>query len=254
MNIVEAFSTWVPDLPEDDFGPAWTHWAKPVLFASINGEVPMGFLKDEDLPALLAALKAPAAKCAVVVDLPGTQSISVGVELAEQGYRPVPLFNGSPGRDELISTSELISALRSAAARMQNFSIPADAPPVFLLDSRRMSKAVTPAPGKFDNRWFTFPQDFPSANLLRARGISTVLLIQEAIGQPAEDLSHVLKRWQDAGMEILGTTPDAGRTEPLKVNRPRRFRSLAYGLLALIGLFPNSAGGFGGIIPHPSSG
>ena len=42
------------------------------------------------------------------------------------------------------------------------------APPAFLLDSDRM-KAPAPDPGRFDNRWLVFPQDFPSAAFLRSR-------------------------------------------------------------------------------------
>lgn len=254
MNLFEAFSTWVPDISDDEFGPAWTQWAKPVLFAAIGGELPQEFLKDEELPLLLSALRVMSTKYAVVVDLPGPRAVSLGIELSELGLRPVPLFNGSPGKDELVSTADLISALRAGATRLKNVSLAPDAAPVFLLDSRRMSKDVAPAPGRFDNRWFTFPQDFPSANLLRARRISSVVVIQEKIGQPGEDLSHVLKRWQDAGIEIRCITPESSQTELLPVIRPPRFRSLWYGLLALMGLFPNSAGGFGGIIPHPSSG
>ena len=176
------------------------------------------------------------------------------MELSAMGLRPVPLFNGSPGRDELVSTNDLISALQAGASRLSSASLTADAAPAFLLDSRRMAKDVVPAPGRFDNRWFTFPQDFPSANLLRARGIDAVVVIQEKTGQPAEDLSHVLRRWQEAGIEVRCMTPESTQAEPLQVNRPRRFRSLWYGLLALMGLFPNSAGGFGGIIPQPASG
>lgn len=254
MSRDEVFSAWVPNLPEDEFGPAWTQWAKPVLFAAINEETPAGSLPIEDLPFLRSVLHADQKKYAVVIDLPGTRSISLGVLLAAEGFRPVPLFNGCPGKDELVNTSALISALRGTAARLLELPLPPGAPPVFLLDSRRMSKDTPPAPGRFDNRWFTFPQDFPSGNLMLARGINAVLLVQGNPGQPSEDLSHVLRRWQDAGVEIQSMTPESAQTESLNVNRPRRFRSLWYSLLALMGLFPNSAGGFGGIIPHPSSG
>jgi hypothetical protein len=254
MNSAEAFAAWVPDLPDDEFGPAWTHWAKPVLFATTDDGLSPTSIRNDELQQLQLAFRAIPTKFAVVVDLPGARAVSAAVQLSDMGLRPVPLFNGGSGLEELVNTGELISALRTAAERLQHMSIGSDAAPVFLLDSRRMSKDVTPAPGRFDNRWFTFPQDFPSANLLRARGISSVVLVQEKIGQPAEDLAHVLKRWQDAGIEIRCATPESAHIESLDVTRPRRFRSLWYGLLALMGLFPNSAGGFGGIIPHPSSG
>ncbi len=90
-----------------------------------------------------------------------------------------------------------------------------------------MAREVSPSPGKFDNRWFTFPQDFPSANLLRARGISAALVIQEKAGQPAEDLSHVLRRWQDAGIEIYQAVPES--TSPNALMLPGRLDSGASG-------------------------
>jgi len=166
----------------------------------------------------------------------------------------VPLFNGSPGREELIATTEMIEALRTGAMWLQTQTFSGTSAPAFLLDSRRMSKEVVLQPGKFDNRWLTFPQDFPSANLLRARGVTQVIVIQEKPGQPADDLAHVLRRWQDAGIAISCATPESVAAESIEVKQPARFRRLWYGVLALMGLMSNSAGGFGGIIPHPSAG
>lgn len=254
MNRADALAAWVPDLPDDEFGPAWTQWAKPVLFASISEATPPIPLTDEEMLGVESDIRSRGASVAVVVDLPGARAVRIGLSCARLGMRPVPLFNGSPGREELIATGELIEALRGGAIRLQGQVFSDKAAPAFLLDSRRMSKNVTLQPGKFDNRWLTFPQDFPSANLLRARGITQVIVIQEKPGQPADDLAHVLRRWQDAGIAILCTTPESTVIEPIEVKQPARFRRLWYGVLALMGLMSNSAGGFGGVIPHPSSG
>ena len=54
----------------------------------------------------------------------------------------------------------------------------------------------------FDNRWKTFPQDYPSARLLRERGIHKAIVVQEKVGEAREDLKYVLLRWQEAGIEI----------------------------------------------------
>lgn len=254
MNREEVYTAWVPDLMDDGFGPPWTQWAKPVLFAAVSVLDPVGVLSPDDRPQLFSSLRSLPGSVAIVVDLPGAGSVRMGIALAAEGFRPIPLFNGCPGKDELINTGELITSIRASAGMLNALKLPETALPAFLLDSRRMAKDVTPMPGKFDNRWFTFPQDFPSANLMRARGITTVVVIQEKSGQPAEDLGHVLRRWQDAGIEILQSTPDSNQPERIDITKPPRFRSLWYGLLALVGLIPNSAGGFGGIIPHPSAG
>lgn len=254
MNRTDAFAAWVPDLPDDEFGPAWTQWAKPVLFASISEATPPIAVQDEELSGLESDIRSRGNSVAIVVDLPGPRAVRIGLACARMGLRPVPLFNGSSGREELIATGELIETLRAGASQIQLLSLSNNAAPVFLLDSRRMSQELKPEPGKFDNRWLTFPQDFPSANLLRARGVSMVIVMQQKVGQPADDLAHVLRRWQEAGISIQSATPESTAIELIEVKRPARFRRLWYGVLALMGLMSNSAGGFGGVIPHPSSG
>jgi hypothetical protein len=105
----------------------------------------------------------------------------------------------------------------------------------------------------FDNRWVVLPQDFPSGTFLKANGIDRVLLLHDRDGQPREDLAHVLLRWQEAGVAIAAARPGGAAAE-LRVARPSRFRAAWYALLVTFGLRPNSAGGFGSIIPMPSPG
>jgi hypothetical protein len=183
--------------------------------------------------------------------------------LAEAGFRPVPLFNGARGPASLniggtavIDNDAILVWLLRGVETLQRCQLPDDAPPAFLLDSRRQPPAFNASPGRFDNRWMVFPQDFPSASFLRSQGISRVLLIQTDIErQPPEDLAHVLRRWQEAGLELsVATLETAARPQPLQVHRPSRFRSLWYVALAVLGLRRNSAGGFGSIVPQPSSG
>ena len=138
----------------------------------------------------------------VVVDLPGVESVRTGIVLASRGYRPVPLFNTTHGPSAVIEIAPIVLELGRGARQLQTISIAANAPAAFLLDANRMQPPVPPSPGKFDNRWVVFPQDFPSATLLRARGVAEVLLIR-AGATVAEDLSHVLLRWQQGGLRIL---------------------------------------------------
>ncbi len=117
-----------------------------------------------------------------------------------------------------------------------------------------MTPAVPPKPGAFDNRWVVFPQDFPSATYLRARGITEVLLLHEG-REAAEDLAHVLRRWQENGLRMQSAAPlERGRISDLVVKRPSGFRRAWYRVIAAAGLRRNNAGGFGGVIPMPSSG
>jgi hypothetical protein len=185
-----------------------------------------------------------------------------GLKRASLGYRPVPLFNGARGPRPLLNLAAaivdnepIVAWLTLGAELLVQPGLPDEAPPAFLLDARRKPEALAPAPGRFDNRWIVFPQDFPSANFLRAHGIQQALLLQSEPERPPQaDLAHVLRRWQEAGMSLfVGRPDDPNPPRPLQVARPSRFRWLWYGALAAAGLRRNSAGGFGSIVPQPSS-
>ncbi len=97
-----------------------------------------------------------------------------------------------------------------------------------------------------------FPQDFPSARFLVERKIKRVTLVQAEKTQPSEDLSHVLLRWQEAGIEILAkTNGDVGAPSGITVSRPSRFKESWY--RALAGLRRSSVGAFGSFIPETSA-
>ena len=79
-------------------------------------------------------------------------------------------------------------------------------------------------------------------------------MVLVANGGVQEDLAHVLRRWQEAGLVLRRWVPETGTLMALEVPRPRWFRSLWWRMLVGIGLRPNATGGFGSTIPHPSSG
>jgi hypothetical protein len=250
MNPSQLFEVWAPP------SVVWSRWAKPVLFAESGSIGPSPPSEGSIVPPLNLR---PDPKCAVILDLPSATSVKVGLALAEAGFRPVPLFNGNRGpqvlSSALVDNDAILASLLQGAVELERLQLPFDAPPVFLLDSRRRP-LVSLTPGRFDNRWIVFPQDFPSANFLKSQGIVQALLIQEdPNAQPQEDLAHVLKRWQEAGLPVsIANVESANHPRALEIQRPSHFRSLWYAALALVGLRRNSAGGFGSVIPQPSSG
>jgi hypothetical protein len=127
------------------------------------------------------------------------------------------------------------------------------APPAFLLDSRRRGIGAVCRPGDFDNRSISLPTDFPSANFMLASRVRDAIVLQEQEGTPQQDLSHTLRRWQEAGIRIMTSMPGASPQQVI-VPRPPRFRHMWYGLLARMGLRQNPLGGFGGFLPVPSAG
>jgi len=251
MTGSELFELWAPA------ESVWSRWAKPVLFVDevvlFKNPPPPGELPGGAPLAIPELLFNTGSSTAVVVDLPGEQSVLAGLALARLGHRPVPLFNGAGHPAALVDTALIFRALKEGTTELARAALLPDSPPAFLLDSLRLQDDSLAKPGKYDNRWLVFPQDFPSASFLLSRQIRRVLLVHEKT-QPQDDLAHVLLRWQEAGIEIVDAYPTtSGFARPLEVKRPSRFRTLAYRALSLLGLRRNSAGGFGAIVPQPSS-
>ena len=239
-----VYKIWTPD------NSLWSEWAKPVLFASASAK---------DIPVESASMDLPQVSWLtkrnyhnmVIVDLPGKSGIEEGLGLAALGYQPVPLYNGVANPDNtpmLVDVREIVAALFSGANILRNLPILDSAPPTFLLDSNRMG-ALVKAPGYFDNRWCIFPQDMPSADFLLARRIQEVIVRSDRI---RDDLAHILCRYQEKNIKI--SICESSEIYGIIVPKPSRFKSLFYRCAVILGLTRNSTGGFGGIVPTPSSG
>jgi hypothetical protein len=253
MKPSELYKLWAP---EDSI---WSNWAKPVLFAdkSFAGGEPPQTMQWQS--SNVAWAPAPESGTAIVLDLPGADAVWYGMALSQRGYRPVPLYNGvrgpALGGFELVQVDAIVFALHEVEETLAKLQFATNAPPVFLLDEDRFAGGSFADPGRFDNRWWVFPQDFPSANYLLSHGIRSVVLGQNRAVGPQRDLAHVLLRWQEAGIQILTcAVGDQAQPTPIQVERPDRFRALWYQALVLAGLRRNSAGGFGAVVPEPSSG
>jgi hypothetical protein len=232
----------------------WSGWIKPVLFAHMSEQY-------ENIDPLELKNSLPDVSwapdkeqnIALIIDLPGGESLRLAIALALKGYQPIPLYNCAPDSRGLIETREVMRMLLAGYKILEQLPPSVGAPPVFILDSHRLQGYASP--GRYDNRWVVLPQDFPSSNMLLGHNIKNVLVVQDGVYQPAEDLRHVLKRWQNAGVNIMVTAIDqpANMTN-IEITTPSNFRSLIYRALVLFGLRRNSAGGFGALVPQPSSG
>jgi hypothetical protein len=249
MNNIETFKIWSPD------NALWTGWAKPVLFAN---EISNNFLAD-------FTLKIPEVRwlsnfrqnTALIVDLPEEKGIEESLALAGIGYRPVPLYNGVYEKKAslmAVDVRTLVRALFAGAEALAAMNIRNDAPPVFMLDSRRMSGFKTP--GTYDNRWCVFPQDMPSASFLLKQKINNVIVRtdDEVYGSTIQnDLSHILCRYQEAGIKIYHVDKN-DEVKSVTVKKPSQFKSLFYRFKVISGLSRNAAGGFGSSIAEAGSG
>ncbi|MBI5500319.1 MAG: hypothetical protein HY907_08755 [Deltaproteobacteria bacterium] len=241
-----VYEAWAP--PD----ARWSAWAKPTLFASVqDGEAAEAPALLPPAPYDVSSLPDPASDLALVVDLPGVDSVRAGLALAARGYRAVPLFNASDGPNAVLDTARIRLALVGAVGRLESLRLPPDAPPVFLLDAERCEPRHMPEPGMFDNRWVVLPQDFPSASALLARGVRRAIVVQKPLDMLRADLGHVLRRWQEGGIAIFWVEPSISVVTPVDVPKPSRFRGLWYRLSLIAGLRRNASGGFGSPIPVP---
>jgi hypothetical protein len=239
----DAFAVWAPD------GVLWSDWAKPAPFAHAGGILVNDAIDESVLPRLPLGLDS---RAAVIVDLAGADAVWAGLALADHGFRPVPLFNGTDGPSPVVDVAPLVEALGRGAERLRMRQLSPEAAPAFLLDSRRRSG--TPRPGMYDNRWVVLPQDFPSGTLLASRGIRDATVLQHGSPLIPEDLAHVLRRWQEQGIRLHAADIDSGRQSEITVAKPSWFRLAWYAVIAVMGLRRSNVGGFGSRVPEQTSG
>ena len=246
VSLEHAFERWV------HAGGPYGLWAKPVLFApppstSLAPQAPL------DWPKVDVTSLAPFERTAFVLDVPGTQALTFAMALAAKGVAPVPLFNGVFGNGvPILNVRPLAQGLLDLVDALDGMSFPDRPSPAFLLDADRMSGSALP--GRFDNRWLTFPQDFPSVRFLVDQGITRVVVVSLR-AEIRDDLAHVLVRWQKGGLGIHVVNEKLTNAPALlSVKAPSGFRRTWYRALAKLGLRENTSGGFGGHVPEASSG
>ena len=89
----------------------------------------------------------------------------------------------------------------------------------------------------------------PSSDFIKKHGIKRVVVRSEYIN---DDLSHVLLRYQNNGIDIYIVREINSEPQKLKIRKPTRFKSLSYRFKVMFGLKRNSTGGFGSYILEPS--
>ena len=250
MSLEDArriFGIWAPE------SCRWSAWAKPVLFTYAFSTEALGS-SGLEIPASgvdLGRVPPAGSGTALIVDLPGIQGVAYGLALAGRGYQPVPLYNVTtgPGQD-VIDVFPLMAALREGAALLESTRLPDDAPPAFLIDSRRLEG--TPAPTMYDNRWMVFPQDFPSGRALATANIARVVVVRGADAL-RPDLRAVLRLWKREGID--SATLDSLTGELKELTYDLSILAVLADHLANLwnGLRQNSAGGFGGTVPDPQA-
>lgn len=243
LTRTELHGLWAPDIS------VWSPWVKPVPFAFWPRP-----LKSE--PASLRAeihatpFPAPHSGHALIIDLPGGESVFCGALLATRGYRPVPIFASCPDNTAIrglhrcaVDAEAVITALAICAPNLAACQLLADATPAFLIDSTRHAPDFCPGEGDFDNRSAVYPADFPSAAMLRRHGISQITVVRDST-LFGSDLGYALDAWRRDGLTVqaIGLSDQS-----LPINwPPANFLSaLFYRLQLALRLKPNTSGGYG---------
>lgn len=212
MIVKDIYKIWAP------FGKKWVDWVRPVPFVEMSSYSKVYSHSDFSVPKV-SYLEPDCKNTAIIVDLPGEESVLEGLALAGEGFRPIPIYNGTAEQKDSRATVDNQSAsvaLAIGAAVLAKIPIKDDALPAFLTDRNRLQRYKMDV-SVFDNSWDVYPQDLPSAEYLANNGICRVIVVGESV---AKDLKKILYEYQKRNIEIYLTN----RYEvPKKVKIPRPF-------------------------------
>ena len=184
------------------YATKWTEWIRPVPFVAIDtfNRKPIYNWLDRKVMFINQYEK----DTAIFIDLPGKESIELGIGLAHIGYRPIPLFNGTDeqiGSQATTDTYIIESALINGSEKLKNISLANNANPAFLLDSSRTNR-YRDKESIFDNSWDLYKQDIPTFKYFKENGIYKIIVVGNTIQR---DLRKIFFEFQDAGIAIYLT-------------------------------------------------
>ena len=205
MKGKEIYKIYAPN------GAKWIDWVRPVPFVAIDTYNRKPIANFLDRKAMF--LKKYQQDTAIFIDLPGKESIELGIGLAHMGYRPIPVFNGTDeqqGSQATTNTYLIESYLINGSQKLKNIELKNDANPAFLLDSHRTNR-YRAKESIFDNSWDLYKQDIPSAEYFKQNGITKIIVVGETIQR---DLKKIFLKFQEKEIDIYITD---GYTLPQKV-------------------------------------
>lgn len=182
----------------------WTPWIRPVPFIAIDNDSKIYDLEEFYIPNINYIDKV-VSDTAIIIDLPGNESIKEGIGLAKLGYRPVPIYNGTNEQEGAIATvnnHDIELGLIKGGLELRKIKISQEASPVFLLDSNRTNRYKMSI-SMFDNSWDVYGQDLPSADYFLKNGINKIIVRSNKKIQ--KDLKKILYKFQKKNIQIFYT-------------------------------------------------
>ena len=197
MTVKEIYKVWAP------YGKKWVDWVRPVPFVEMEHYSKQYTYSDFSIPTV-PYIDESTADTAILVDLPGMESVKEGLALSGKGFRPIPIFNGTAeqqGSRATVDNQSAGIALLLGAPILDEAKLKEDAPPAFLTDRNRLQRFKMDV-SVFDNSWDVYSQDLPSAEYLLNNGIQRVIVVSQNI---ARDLKKILYDYQKKGIVIYLT-------------------------------------------------
>ena len=197
MTAKEIYKIWAPT------GKKWVDWVRPVPFVAMNECVKMYDFSDFTIPEI-DYIDSHFEGAALIVDLPGVESVKEGIALAKHGYRPIPIYNGTieqPESRATVDNQSVAMGLALGAVPLAQIEIENDALPAFLVDSNRMNRFKMEI-ALFDNSWDVYHQDLPSAEYFLENGIHKIIVIGQTF---SKDLKKIFYEFQKKKIEIFWT-------------------------------------------------
>lgn len=206
MTEKEVYRIWAP------VGKKWVDWVRPVAFVEINEHSKNYILTKRAIPDV-TYVDPEWKDMAIVVDLYGADSVREGLALAKEGYRPIPIYNGTieqEGARATVNNQSVGMALFFGATDLKEMSLAQDARPAFLLDKSRLARRKVDV-SVFDNSWDVYAQDMPTGDYLYNNGIRRLLVVSPDL---SVDLHKILYKYRRKKIQIYITD---GFTAPSKI-------------------------------------
>jgi hypothetical protein len=194
---------------------AWRPYYSPTLFQSLSGPgnadlraaiTPMdspsmraAFARAQAIGSLFEEAGWPA-DVAIVLDLPGADSVAAAAALADH-FDPVFTFANWPHPLGVVPSHQTLAATLFFAPRFERArttrALPA--PPVFVLDADRLAP-YRDEDSQFDNRYVA---RLPTAEVLRSWGVHHVLYVTETDAQlESDDLNDAFVVFDGEGVDV----------------------------------------------------
>jgi hypothetical protein len=172
------------------------------------------WLRGLALESLFSRQEEVARATAVLVDLPGPESVAFAVALASR-FEPVFTYDNWPHPIGVVPAHLTLAAVvfYQSLFRQHAQKRPTPAPPVFVLDRNRLAP-YTQEQSEFDNRYVA---RMPTAEQLRQLGVQRVLYVVpggSAPPQELDDLNEDFLAWRAAGLDVKLVAATDFRPEP----------------------------------------